>query len=259
MKKITMLLIAISMFANSISAQSGRDIMQSVIDTQKSDSSAMDMQMKLIDKKGRESVRRIQTLVLDDNGLTKNITLFLEPAIVKNTRFLTVENRDRDDDQWIYLPSLRKVKRIAAGEKEGSFMGSDFSYADMSSSGEIDDSVITLLNEETFMDRACYVVESVPKKGANSAYGKYVTWVDKNTYLVAKTEFYSKDSNNKIKLLIAENFKQINGHWIATYITMETLSTGHKTVMEILQVKFDIPLNPSFFTTSFIETGRVRK
>ena len=115
-------LLLATAFIAPLSAQTGREIMDKVLENQKPDSSAMDMQMNLIDSRGNESFRRIQTLTLDDNGNMKSITLFVEPTNIRNTRFLTIQNEGRDDDQWIYLPSLRKVKRIAAGERDGSFI-----------------------------------------------------------------------------------------------------------------------------------------
>ena len=259
MKKILYILILTSVLSTTLAAQTGSEIMQNVIDAQEVDSSAMDIQMTLIDKDGSRGTRRIQTLILNDNGLTKTITLFHEPASVRNTRFLTVENDGRTDDQWIFLPSLRKVKRIASGEKDGSFMGSDFSYADMGSSvSSVDDSTHTILKEEDCNGRKCFVVESIPSPGADSNYGKYVSWVDKISWLTVKVEFYSKNGLKQIKELNSENISRENGHWVAKIITMETLESGNKTVLDIKQVKYDIPLNPGYFTTTFLETGRAK-
>ncbi len=259
MKKILSILIFASVLLVSLSAQTGSEIMQKVIDAQKVNSSAMDILMTLVEKDGDTSTRRIQTLILKENDLTKTITLFLEPASVRNTRFLTVENEGRADDQWIFLPSLRKVKRIAAGDKDGSFMGSDFSYSDMGSSGSsVDDSIQTILREEKYNDHNCFVVESIPNAGTDNNYGKYVTWVDKTYWLTLKVEFYSKAGRTQIKELNSENIGKENGHWLAKKIIMETLDSGHKTILEIKQVKYDIPLNPGYFTTTFLETGRAK-
>ncbi|MDA3938411.1 MAG: outer membrane lipoprotein-sorting protein [Spirochaetia bacterium] len=259
MKKILLVSVLLLILLTSLSAQTGREIMQNVIDAQKVNSSAMDIQMTLVDNDGDTSTRRIQTLILNDNDLTKTITLFLEPASVRNTRFLTVENDGRADDQWIFLPSLRKVKRIAAGEKDGSFMGSDFSYSDMGSSGSsVEDSTQTVLREEKYNGRNSFVVESIPNAGTDNNYGKYITWVDKSSWLTLKVEFYSKDGKTQIKELNSENIVKENSHWVAKKITMETLESGHKTILEIKQVKYDIPLNPGYFTTTFLETGRAK-
>jgi len=149
MKKLTAIFILSLLLITGTFALTGKDIMQKVNDEREVNSSAMDIQMQLINQDGSISYRRIQTLIMKDKGLTKTITLFMEPASIKNTRFLTIENKNRADDQWIYLPALRKVKRIASGEKSGSFMGSDFSYADMGSAGSsISDSIHTVLKEE---------------------------------------------------------------------------------------------------------------
>lgn len=259
MKKYLMYICLLIFLMPNLYAESGRTIMQNVIDNQKVSSSAMDIRMVLIDKNGGNSNRRIQTLVVDEDGLTKTITLFLEPASVKNTRFLTIQNESRDDDQWIYLPALRKVKRIAATEKDGSFMGSDFSYSDMSFSQDaVGDSTHTLLREETLNDVECYVVESIPKAPGDSSYGKQISWVDKETWLTARVEFYAKDKTTLDKVLTSEDFKQIEGRWIAGRVTMTTNLSGHKTVLEIKQVKYGIPINSAYFTTRFLETGRIR-
>ena len=259
MNKFFIKIILTIMITTALSAQTGSEIMQKVIDAQKVNSSAMDILMTLVDKDGDTGTRRIQTLILNENDLTKTITLFLEPASVRNTRFLTVENSGRADDQWIFLPSLRKVKRIAAGDKDGSFMGSDFSYSDMGSSGSsVDDSTQTIIREEKYNGRNCYVVESIPKTGTDNNYGKYVTWVDKISWLTLKVEFYSKDGRTQIKELNSENIVKENGHWLAKKIIMETLESGHKTILDIKQVKYDIPLNPGYFTTTFLETGRAK-
>jgi outer membrane lipoprotein-sorting protein len=259
MKKFLSILILTSVMVTALTAQTGSEIMQRVIDVQKVNSSAMDIQMTLIDMHGDTVTRRIQTLILNDNGLAKTITLFLEPASIRNTRFLTVENEERADDQWIFLPSLRKVKRIASGEKDGSFMGSDFSYSDMGSSGNsVDDSTHIILKEESYNSRNCFVVVSVPKTGTDNNYGKYITWVDKISGLTLKVEFYSKDGRTQVKELNSENVTNVNGHWLAKKIIMETLESGHKTILDIKQVKYDIPLNPGYFTTTFLETGRAK-
>lgn len=257
MKRIIFSVLLI-IIAASLFAQNGKEIMQNVMDNQKVNSSAMDIKMTLINKNGDNSVRRIQTLVDTGEDQTKTITLFLSPARVKNTRFLTISNDKSSDDQWIYLPALRKVKRIASGEQNGSFMGSDFSYSDMSSTGSVDDSTHTKLREEMFAGKDCYVVESVPDESKKSSYGKTVSWVDKDTWLTVKVEFYSKDKSEIIKKLTCENFVYKQDHWLAKKVIMHNVKIDHKTVLEIVQVKYDLKIKAGYFTTSFLETGKVR-
>jgi hypothetical protein len=219
----------------------------------------MDIQMTLIDRNGSESTRRIQTLVLDSDELSGTITVFLEPASVRNTRFLTLENDRRADDQWIYLPSLRRVRRIAATERDGSFMGSDFSYSDMSfSQTAIEESTHTLLRDETFDGHSCAVVESVPLPDSDSNYTRQVIWVDRDTWLPLRVEFYRGETQTPEKVMEAGDLRQVDGRWLTGTITMTTVESGHRTVLEFRQVRYDIPLDPGYFTTVFLETGRTR-
>ncbi len=234
----------------------GASIMQKVTDAQTGTSSAIDIRMTLIDSKGEERERRIQTLSLTDTGIRKTITVFLTPASVRNTRFLSIEKTSGGDDQWIYLPALGKVKRIAATETGGSFMGSDFTYADMASTSyDATEAIHIIVRQETYAGRTCYVVESTPLK--SSDYAKTITWVDTERHVAMKVEFYGSDANTMLKMLTSESVESIEGRWLAKKMTMQTLATGHRTVIEILQAKFNMPLNSSYFTVSFLETGRL--
>ncbi|AEV30015.1 Protein of unknown function (DUF1329) [Sphaerochaeta pleomorpha str. Grapes] len=240
----------------AFSQQTGASIMHEVMEVQVSDSSALDIKLTLIDPNGSERERRLQTLTLTENGLTKTLTVFLSPSSVKNTRFLTIEKQEGSNDQWIYLPSLGRVKRIAAQEEGGSFMGSDFTYADMGSTTYDDDQAEHILIGEEMLDgNNCFIVESKPT--VSSEYGKTVTWVDKVTYLPLKVVFYEKDSVSVVKTLIGEDSTKIGTKWVTKTLTMTTAATNHSTRIEILQAKFDIPIDSRFFTIPFMETGRL--
>lgn len=247
---ITLLLLLI-LVSPLLGTPQPQEIMNKVMEVQSSDSSALDLALTLIDSGGQERTRRLQTLSLTENGKTSSITVFLSPSSVRNTRFLSVENDQGKTDQWIYLPALKRVKRIAANEEGGSFMGSDFSYADMASTTyDADEATHTLL-EET---ETTYRVRSVPFD--SSTYGKTETTVDKATYLPLQVDFYAKDGTTMEKQLKTSQTDQINGRWIPKVITMTTIASGHSTRIEIIQAQYDIPMNSNFFTTRFLETGR---
>ncbi|HKM06883.1 MAG TPA: outer membrane lipoprotein-sorting protein, partial [Sphaerochaeta sp.] len=200
---------------------------------------------------GQERERRLQTLSMTENGLTSSITVFLSPSSVKNTRFLSVENNQGKTEQWIYLPALKRVKRIAANEEGGSFMGSDFSYSDMASTTyEADEATHTLLDET----ETTYIVRSVPFD--KTSYGKTETTVDKKTYLPLQVDFYAKDGTTLEKQLVTKQIDQLNGRWVPKIITMTTIASGHSTRLEIVQAQYDIAMNSNYFTTRFLETGR---
>ena len=115
---------------------------------------------------------------------------------MKDTRFLVLEQKGRPDDKFIYLPTLRRVRRIAAEEGGQSFMGSDFTYDDMSSR-DIDDDVHTLLREENLDGVPCYVVKSVPKDAKNSQYHHRVSWVRKDNFIPIRVEIYEDEKPNR--------------------------------------------------------------
>lgn len=230
-----------------LAAETPESIMTKVMEVQSSKSSALDLLLTLKDAAGQTRERRIQTLSFSEKGETSTITIFLSPASVKNTRFLTL-----DDEQWIYLPALKRVKRISATEEGGSFMGSDFSYADMDSTTyDADQARHTLLSES----EESYCIESVPF--SSSVYGKTITWVDKTTFLPLLVEFYEKDRTTLIKKLTTEELDIIDNRWITKKLTMTTVSSGHSTSLEILQAKYDLDLDEGYFTTRFLETGRL--
>ncbi len=234
-----------------IGAPQPQEIMDKVMEVQSSDSSALDLELTLIDSGGQERTRRLQTLSLTEGDKTSSITVFLSPSSVKNTRFLAVENDQGKTDQWIYLPALKRVKRIAANEEGGSFMGSDFSYADMASTTyDADEATHTLLEETA----TTYKVRSVPFD--TTTYGKTETTVDKDTYLPLQVDFYTKDGTTLEKQLVTQQIEQMNGKWIPKIITMTTVAIEHSTRIEILQAQYDIAMNSNYFTTRFLETGR---
>lgn len=251
-KKILIIATLILAILLPLSAEAkAQEIMDKVMQTQKSSSSALDLSLSLIEPSGQVRERRLQTLSLTEQGRTSSITVFLSPASVKNTRFLAIENQQGKTEQWIYLPALKRVKRIAANEEGGSFMGSDFSYADMASTTyDADEATHTLLAE----DEKTYTIRSVPFD--SSTYNKTETTVDKETFLPLRVDFYALDGNTLEKQLITEQIETVGGRLTPKVITMTTMASGHSTRLEILQAQYDIAMNSKYFTTRFLETGR---
>ena len=133
--------------------------------------------------------------------------------------------------------------------------GNSFSSTSGDREGELK---YEILREENIRGFNCYVVESVPKEGTDPVYGKNISWVDRNSRLTVKVQFFSLDRSEIVKELIMEDLQQIQEHWIGLKTTMTTIATGHKTIVETRQVKFDIPINPNYFTTNFLQTGRAQ-
>ncbi len=224
----------------------GREIMQKVHDRETPQTVKTRLRMRLIDRRGRERVREIISLAKKEKGLTKSIAKFIKPDDVKGTGFLQVEESKGKTVQYLYIPALKKVRRIPKGEKSSRFMGSDFTYEDMEIR-EVDKDEHTFLREEEFEGYKTYVIESVPRDPASSQYSKVISWIRADNYVPVRIDFYDKKGRLKKRLLVKE-LKLIDGYWTATLTEMEDFQRKHKTIMELLQVKNNEPIDDSLFS-----------
>jgi outer membrane lipoprotein-sorting protein len=168
-----------------------------------------------------------------------------------------MDNASGKSDQWIFLPALGKVRRIASSESGSSFMGTDFSYDDMSlMDRDIDLDTHTILREEALNGAACYVIQSVPKN-SDFQYSKMVSWVDKSSYRIYKRELYNKRGAVE-KVIEISSYKDIQGRDTPTRTKISTVATGTSTTIYMDIIKYDEPIPEGVFTTAYLETGRVR-
>lgn len=199
------------------------------------------MKMNLIDKKDNVRQRDLKTYRLSDE---KMMMWFMSPADVKGSCFLKFENDDKDDDMWIYLPALGKVRRIASSATNGSFMGSDFTYEDMGDRN-LKDYTYKLLKEEANEGKQCWVIESTPKSGVTTDYSKIVSWIWKDEYIAVKEESYDKKGTlRKIKTVELTKVKE---YWLPKTITMNDLKVTHKTEMVNSDIEVDTGVDASMF------------
>ncbi len=241
-----------------ISAQDGYEIMKKMDEKTTPKTSHSLVQMILTDQHGQQNERVIeQWSAKDNNENTHSIMIFHSPASVKNTRFLTRENKDREDDQWIFLPALNKVRRIASSDEGSSFMGTEFTYSDMGSR-ELNDYTYKYLGEETIQGYECYIVESNPKPNTDSPYTKTISWitVDEGILTVMKAEIY-KSETEILKVLLVEKISKISGYWIPTKIIMTNTQNQRSTTIVQQKLELDKAVNSQRFSQRFLETGRV--
>jgi outer membrane lipoprotein-sorting protein len=191
----------------------------------------------------------------DSRRNNRSVIIFQSPASVEGTRFLTIENPGKDDDRWIFLPGLGKVRRIAASEGSGSFVGTDFSYDDISSQDRnVDLDNHRLLREEKLQGADCYVIESTPKD-TGYQYSKMIQYIDKANFVNHKIELYDK-RGNQIKLLEIQDLKDVQGRLTAMATKMTTLAVGTSTSLLVDIIKYDGNIPEGVFTTAYLETGR---
>ncbi|MCF7824663.1 MAG: outer membrane lipoprotein-sorting protein [Candidatus Marinimicrobia bacterium] len=260
MKTKTSLMILIGIFllgSLSLTAQtklSGTEIMQKVSDRADGDEMEGTLTMTLINASGGERVREIKQYIKDFGTVEKKIMFFLQPADVKNTSFMNWSYADetKNDDQWIYLPALKKVKRISSDSSGDYFMGSDFTYDDLGDR-KVGDDTHTLLRTETLEGLECYVIESVTKN-KDYMYSKTTTWVVKDRWYGLKKEFYDEDGEY-LKSLTLLNVEQINGFWIITGTEMKNAQKDHTTRMEFKGVKVDAGIDEANFSERMMKRG----
>ena len=239
----------------------GREIMERVDARDTGDNAVQDMEMILIDKGGHERVRNLRSFRRDVGEDTQSILFFLSPADVRETGFLTYDydGAERDDDQWLYLPALKKTKRIASGDKSGSFMGSDFSYADMTDR-ELDFYDYELLQEDEVDGYAVWIVQAIPnneKEIEETGYTRSIFFVRKDNDVVIRAKSWVKKGERN-KYMEVKRLDRIDGIWVPTEIHMTTKkdsATLHKTVLKASNVRFNQEIDEGEFTVRRLEKG----
>ncbi len=234
---------------------SGRDIMQMVKDRPDGETRKSEMSMKLINKRGRERLRKVESYSMDIGKDKKTIMFFLYPGDVQGTGFLTWDYDDlaRDDDKWLYLPAMKKTRRISGSSaKKDYFMGTDFTYDDMGSRN-VDEDEHKLLGEENLEGHDCWIVESRPKD-KRDIYSRKKSWIRKDCLVALKVEYYDK-MDKLHRVLKLSDIKQIDGFWSAQTLHMANVQKNHQTFLEISKLVYDIPLDESHFTVSRLEKG----
>ncbi len=214
-----------------------------------------DMIMTLRNKKGDESVREIRTRTLEVQGDgDKSMSIFDKPRDVKGTAMLTFSHGLEPDDQWLYLPALKRVKRINSRNKSGPFMGSEFAYEDLSSQ-EVEKYSYKYLRDEACADFQCYVIEQYPQY-EHSGYKRRVVWLDKEAYRVMKVVFYDR-KDALLKTLIASGHQQyLDRYWRPDVMDMENHQTGKSTRLEWSNYQFKVGLEDRDFSSSRLKNIR---
>ena len=194
--------------------------------------------MTLRNKVGKESVReiRIRTLEVEGDG-DKSLNIFDHPADVKGTAFLSFTHALTPDEQWLYLPALKRVKkRISSANKSGPFMGSEFAYEDLSSQ-ELAKFAYKFVKDDVIDGENMFVIERTPQY-EHSGYTRQIVWLDKEHYRMFKTEFYDR-KNQLLKTLVAGGHKQyLDKFWRPDTMEMVNHVTGKSTSLKWENYKF---------------------
>lgn len=215
-----------------------------------------DMLMTLKNRHGQTSERkiRIKTLEVENDG-DKSLSIFDTPRDVKGTAFLTFTHKTGDDDQWLYLPALKRVKRISSRNKSGSFMGSEFAYEDISSQ-EIEKYTYKWIRDEKYEGNDCFVFERYPVDKKNSGYTRQTVWMDKAEYRVLKVEYFDRKQSH-LKTLTMKNYKKyLDKYWRANEMNMINHQNGKSTKLVWSGYKFQVGLKDRDFNKNSLKRAR---
>ncbi|MFP6625641.1 MAG: outer membrane lipoprotein-sorting protein [Deltaproteobacteria bacterium] len=235
------------------SALSALEIARRSDKARRSDSEHQIMTMTLENHRGQQRIRTLEGWSREmGNDEQQRFSRFLEPADIRDTTLLTYDYPHQDDDTWLYLPALKKVKRILSSNKKDSFMGSDFSYEDMENLDLINQDY-RLVGTETIAGQDCWIIESTPNNEEeirDSAYSKTVSWIAKKDFLTHKVEFHDKKNRLAKRLLLedihptSDNDPRPRAHRMLMY----NLITKHKTVLDLSTLELDVEVNDEMFS-----------
>ena len=264
MYKISSLAIMLSLFCISfqLSAQStltALEIQEKSLNATKVDGTESLSTMLIINEKGRERIRKLATITkLYDNGDTeKKLMRFTSPADVKGTGFLTFDYDVKDDDKWIYMPALRKTRRIISSENAKSFMGSEFSYADMTMPN-LNDYKYRLLGEQVVFGEDCYELEIIPINSEvedENGFSKKISYISKKNFVKRKSIYFDL-YGDKEKIMLVKEIVEVDKQkhkFRLKHIEIENIQNGRKSVSTIDKIKFNPNIPDNYFTSRYLE------
>jgi hypothetical protein len=250
---------AMVLISSSLDAQSGREIMEKSREVSRMVGMEAVSTLTILDAKGRERIRQtsMASKLFGASNTEKRIIRFLAPADVKGTGMLIFDYDDKNDDMWIYMPALRKTRRIVSTEKSKSFMGSEFSNADMSAP-RLDDFNYELLGSEQVDGVSCWKINVIPVNEDimdDMGFDRKTIWIGKEDYVPRKAEYFDED-DELVKVMIAKDVKLLdpNGKkYLATNMVMDNVQNGRRSVMIMNKVQFNPNVGDQYFTVDYLE------
>lgn len=242
--------ITVLMISSTALAIDGEEVINKVDETLESETRESEIQMTIINENDQ---KRERTIEIYSKGEGKGLIEFLAPADVEGTTFLTLEE-EGEDNMWLYLPAVGNVRKIASHMRSGNFMGTDFSYNDISMVGGSnykDDYESTLEEEVQFEGKTCYLLESAPSK-EDIQYSKMKMWVNKENFMPLKLEFYDSE-DELLKVMTNTNIEKIDGHLTPQKITMKNVQKDTQTILSLNSVEYNVEIPDRIFTTRYME------
>lgn len=233
-------------------AQDARQIVEESQKRHRSQSQQYDGVLQVFNPNGKNSEKRWQFFRSGNYGDSKALLRFVNPPEVKGVALLIVNHPERASDQWMWLPELQRDRRVALQDRSTRFFGTDFSYEDLEER-DVSQSDFRLLGEETLDGHACWKIESTPKKGKSSQYGRVVSWMRKDIYFPVQYEMYVKEQ--MVRRLQYRRIERVNNVWSALEMEMFDLRRKGRTVLRTEKLQYNIPLKDELFTLQALRRG----
>lgn len=251
------LLISAQLFAQTLT---GYDIMKKADEVPEPETSSSTATLTIHSKKGSDRIREVIMKSKDYGDVSKEVIVFTTPKDVAGTGYLMFdyEDENKDSDNWLYLPAMKKTRRIASSgsESEGSFMGTDFTYQDMGDRS-LNKYDYNLLGEETVDGEICYKVECISKAHTEKD-PRYISYIGKSDYILRKCEFYDRQDQLH-RVLTCSDFTTIDGYKTAQKMKMENVQSGTWSLIETKNIVYNADdIDDSLFTVAALEKGRIR-
>lgn len=254
-KIATLAIIILALFCTAVYASpkmNADQLAQIVYDRYLGDDMQLKGVMELISKNDHIRSREFISLRKDKGDNRMQLIRFTSPEDIKGTGFLTLEEEDSSKtEQHLYLPALKRTRRIVSSQKGRSFVNSDFTYEDMHRH-PVNEWEYNIEGEERILDRACYVLTSTPKSNTETQYSKTTSWIDKEHFITLQTVFWDKKERMAKKYSV-KSFEIINQIATETNVQMEDLLSEHKTRLKTLAITYNSGLKDSLFTKRSLE------
>ncbi len=239
-------------------AQNGREIMEQALHKTSWQTMQGDVTLILTNARGETRIRKIKMYSRKRTEVENDMLMrFISPPDVRGTAFLIIEHAGGEDERYLYLPALRRVKRIASSGKGGNFMSSDFTYYDIGRP-KLEDWTYKRLADTTLNGNACYQIECLPASpqiARDTGYNKIIRWIRKDILVTIQSHYYDR-GNRLWKILTVPEVQEINGVWFQTDMVMKDVQIHHQSEMRFENIQVNVKLPPQFFSVRFLTRMR---
>lgn len=245
------IILIISSFYVNADEMTGKTLAKKVFDRDRGENSISTSQMVLVNKNGNKRIRLFSNQRIMEGGLEKQIIRFTSPADIDGTGFLIIENPGWKTEQFLYLPALRRTRRIVSSQKSHRFVNSDFTYEDMERHS-VDDYTYKITGSKKIGNMDCYILETRPKNGIKSQYSLTQSLITKESFVPVFVKYFDKKGIH-IKTYKVLKLDQVQGIMTESTVSMEDLEKGHKTYMKLETITYNTDIDKDLISRKGLE------